>query len=80
MPDYFGVGVPLDVGVKFENTWTIRASEQHSRVDYSLFEGHTLTGRVKKVFLRGQLLVEGHEWHGREGMGAFLRRGPCGRL
>jgi hypothetical protein len=23
VPDYFGVGVPLDVGVKFENTWTI---------------------------------------------------------
>jgi dihydropyrimidinase len=49
-------------------------------VDYSLFEGHTLTGRVKKVFLRGQLIVDGHEWHGREGMGAFLRRGPCGML
>jgi dihydropyrimidinase len=62
------------------DTWTIRAAEQHSRVDYSLFEGHTLTGRVKKVFLRGQLIVDGHEWHGREGMGAFLRRGPCGTL
>jgi dihydropyrimidinase len=49
-------------------------------VDYSLFEGHTLTGRVKKVFLRGQLIVDGPEWHGREGMGAFLRRGPCGTL
>jgi dihydropyrimidinase len=62
------------------DTWTIRASEQHSRVDYSLFEGHTLTGRVKKVFLRGQLIVDGHEWRGREGMGAFLRRAPCGTL
>ena len=30
--------------------------------------------------LRGQLIVDGHEWHGREGMGAFLRRGPCGTL
>ena len=62
------------------DTWTIRAAEQHSRVDYSLFEEHTLTGRVKKVFLRGQLLVDGPEWHGREGMGQFLRRGPCGTL
>ena len=62
------------------DTWTIRAAEQHSRVDYSLFEGQTLTGRVKKVFLRGQLLVDGQEWHGREGMGEFLRRGPCGTL
>ena len=62
------------------DTWTIRAAEQHSRVDYSLFEGHTLTGRVKKVFLRGQLIVDGQKWHGREGMGAFLRRGSCGLL
>jgi dihydropyrimidinase len=59
-------------------TWTIRAAEQHSRVDYSLFEGHTLTGRVKKVLLRGQLIVDGKEWHGREGMGEFLRRAACG--
>jgi dihydropyrimidinase len=62
------------------DTWTIRASEHHSRVDYSLFEGHTLTGSVKKVFLRGQLIVDGKDWHGREGMGEFLRRGVCGTL
>jgi dihydropyrimidinase len=61
-------------------TWTIRAAEQHSRVDYSLFEGYTLTGRVQKVFLRGQLIVDGKDWHGREGMGEFLRRGACGTL
>ena len=62
------------------HTWTIRASEHHSRVDYSLFEGHTLTGGVQKVFLRGQLLVDGKVWHGREGMGEFLSRGECGTL
>lgn len=61
-------------------TWTIRASEHHSRVDYSLFEGHTLTGRVKKVFLRGQCIVDGKDWRGREGMGVFLNRGECGTL
>jgi dihydropyrimidinase len=61
-------------------TWTIRASEHHSRVDYSLFEGHTLTGRVKKVFLRGQCIVDGKDWRGREGMGVFLSRGECGML
>jgi dihydropyrimidinase len=62
------------------DTWTIRASEHHSRVDYSLFEGRTLTGSVKKVFLRGQLIVDGKDWRGREGMGEFLRRGACGTL
>jgi dihydropyrimidinase len=59
-------------------TWTIRAAEHHSRVDYSLFEGQSLTGRVQKVFLRGQLIVDGKAWRGREGMGEFLRRGACG--
>jgi len=60
--------------------WTIRAAEQHSRVDYSLFEGRPVTGRVKKVFLRGRCIVDGPAWQGREGMGEFLRRGESGRI
>jgi dihydropyrimidinase len=60
--------------------WTIRAAEQHSRIDYSLFEGRPVTGRVKKVFLRGQCIVDGAQWLGREGMGAYLRRGESGRV
>jgi dihydropyrimidinase len=27
------------------------------------------------VFLRGNLIVDGHDWHGREGMGRFVPRG-----
>ena len=54
---------------------TIRASELHSNVDYTLLEGRTLQGRVEKVFLRGQLIVDGQQWHGREGMGRFVPRG-----
>jgi dihydropyrimidinase len=60
--------------------WTIRAAEQHSRVDYTLFEGRQVTGRVKKVFLRGQCIVDGQNWRGREGMGQYLRRGEAGRV
>ncbi len=59
--------------------WTIRAAEHHSRVDYSLYEGRELTGRVKKVFVRGQCVVDGTRWLGREGMGQYLRRGASGR-
>jgi dihydropyrimidinase len=54
--------------------WTIRAAEHHSRVDYSLFEGRSVTGRVRKVFLRGRLIVDGNAWHGSDGQGRFLRR------
>jgi dihydropyrimidinase len=60
--------------------WTIRAAEHHSRIDYSLFEGRPVTGRVKKVFLRGQCIVDGQNWQGREGMGEFLKRGESGRV
>ena len=55
-------------------------AEQHSRVDYSLFEGFEVQGKVKKTFLRGQLIVDGDRWLGREGMGEFLKRGESGRL
>jgi dihydropyrimidinase len=58
------------------DTWTIRAAEHHSRVDYSLFEGQTLTGRVQKVFLRGQLIVDGKEWHGGKAWGSFCAAVP----
>ncbi|MBX5453228.1 MAG: dihydropyrimidinase [Acidobacteriia bacterium] len=60
--------------------WTIRAAEHHSRVDYSLFEGREVTGRVKKVFLRGDLIVDGDRWLGRDGQGEFLHRPSSGRL
>jgi dihydropyrimidinase len=60
--------------------WTIRAAEHHSRMDYTLFEGRSVTGRVKKVFLRGQCIVDGQSWRGREGMGRFLNRGESGKI
>jgi dihydropyrimidinase len=63
-----------------EARWTIRAAEHNSRVDYSLFEGFEVQGKVKKTFLRGNLIVDGDRWLGREGMGEFLKRGESGRL
>jgi dihydropyrimidinase len=63
-----------------DERWTIRAGDHHSRVDYSLFEGFEVQGRVKKTFLRGELIVDGETWLGREGMGEFLRRKASGRL
>ena len=63
-----------------EEKWTVRAAEHHSRIDYSLFEGRELTGRVRKVFLRGQCIVDGQKWLGREGMGQFQKRGASGTV
>jgi len=63
-----------------DETWTIEAANGHGRMDYSLFEGYQVTGRTRKVFTRGRLVVDGETWLGREGMGEFLSRGPCGAL
>ena len=63
-----------------EERWTIRAAGGHGRMDYTLFEGFEATGRIKKVFLRGAMIVEGDTWHGREGGGQFIARGPSGRM
>jgi dihydropyrimidinase len=60
-------------------TTTVRATEHHSRVDYSLFEGRQLRGAVRKVFLRGALIVDGKDWLGQPGGGQFITRGPSGR-
>jgi len=46
----------------------------HQRTDYNLYEGWELTGYPEKVFLRGQLIVDGNEWKGRRGTGQFLKR------
>jgi dihydropyrimidinase len=63
-----------------EVSWTIRAVDGHGRMDYTLFEGFEATGRIKKVFLRGEMIVDGETWLGREGGGQFIARGPSGSL
>jgi dihydropyrimidinase len=60
-------------------TTTVRAADHHSRVDYSLFEGHRLRGAIRKVFLRGELIVDGRQWAGRPGRGRIIKRGARGR-
>jgi dihydropyrimidinase len=52
-----------------------KAYAQH-RTDYNLFEDWELVGYPEKVFLRGTLIVDGDQWHGKAGMGHFLLREP----
>jgi dihydropyrimidinase len=55
-------------------TYGVAHSQQ--RTDYNLFEGWELTGFPQKVFLRGQMIVDGEQWLGRRGGGQFLHRKP----
>jgi dihydroorotase-like cyclic amidohydrolase len=50
------------------------------RMDYNLYEGWKLTGYPEKVFLRGNLIVDGDQWLGKAGMGKFLHRQPTAEV
>jgi dihydropyrimidinase len=70
------VGSDADVVLFDPNaSQVIRARSLHSNCDYTLLEGRSLRGRVEKVYLRGNLIVDGPRWLGREGMGRFVPRG-----
>ena len=56
----------------------ISAATHHSRADYTLFEGRKVRGRVKKVWSRGTLVVDGEDWLGRPGLGRYIKRGEVG--
>src|SRR5256714_1184350 len=53
---------------------TISAKTHHMRVDYSMFEGITVTGVPEMVLSRGNVIVENNEFKGRAGAGNFLKR------
>src|SRR5439155_21819933 len=46
----------------------------HMRVDYSPFEGRKMVGAPSAVLSRGEVIVEGGQFHGRTGRGRFLKR------
>lgn len=55
---------------------TFSAATQHTRTDYSLYEGWQTVGGPQRVYLRGRLIVDGECWLGASGSGRFIRRGP----
>jgi dihydropyrimidinase len=55
---------------------TYGVAHAYHRTDYNLYEGWKLEGFPEKVFLRGQLIVDGDHWSGRPGMGRFLKCTP----
>lgn len=58
----------------------ISTKTQHSDCDFTLFEGKEVAGRVKKVFSRGELIVDGDAWLGKPGRGQYVKRGEAGAL
>jgi dihydropyrimidinase len=53
---------------------TISARTHHMAVDYSCYEGRSVTGGADLVLSRGKIIVDGDEWLGQAGDGRFLKR------
>jgi dihydropyrimidinase len=59
---------------------TISAKTHHMRVDYSMFEGITVTGIPQTVLSRGEVMVDGDKFRGRAGRGQFVKRATYNRV
>jgi dihydropyrimidinase len=70
-----GIGSDADIVIFDPNAaHTISASSHHMNVDYSAYEGWQLTGKVKKVILRGKLVIEDAKCLAQKGYGKFIKR------
>ncbi|MFD5322598.1 dihydropyrimidinase [Streptomyces sp. NPDC127092] len=58
-------------------TQTLSAATHHMNVDYSAYEGKTVTGQVETVLSRGELVIEQRKFTGRAGHGSFVPRSTC---
>ena len=61
-----------------EKELTIAAASHHSKADYNLYEGTTVTGAPEIVLSRGQVIVEDDEFVATPGVGRFIRRARFG--
>ncbi|MEU3400416.1 dihydropyrimidinase [Streptomyces filamentosus] len=58
-------------------TQVLSAETHHMNVDYSAYEGRTVTGQVETVLSRGELVVDQRKYVGRAGHGVFVPRSTC---
>ena len=54
--------------------WTMSQDTLHMASDYTSYEGFEVTGKVAKVFSRGDLIVDGEAFLAKPGRGRFV---PC---
>ncbi len=69
------VGSDADLAIwdpEVKKTMGQKTSQQ--RTDYNLYEGWEVTGWPTKVYVRGNLLVDGDTWNGEPGGGQWIKR------
>jgi len=57
---------------------TLGAATHHSKADYNLYEGTTVTGAPELTMVRGNVIVEGGELIAEPGSGQFVKRARFG--
>lgn len=62
--------VLFDPGVR----WTMNRDSLHMAADWSAYENIPITGKIIKVFSRGELIIDGDRCLARKGRGRYLRR------
>jgi dihydropyrimidinase len=71
------VGSDADIVVFDPNEEHILSAENtHMRTDYIVYEGWHIKGKPVKVYQRGNLLVDGDKWYGKNGSGQYIPRKP----
>jgi dihydropyrimidinase len=58
-------------------TQVMSAGTHHMNVDYSAYEGRTVSGRVQTVLSRGEIVIDDRSYAGRAGHGRFIARETC---
>ena len=62
--------VLLDPGAK----WTMNRQSLHMATDWSAYEDLPITGKIQKVFSRGELIIDGDRCLAKKGRGRYLHR------
>jgi dihydropyrimidinase len=54
--------------------WTMGQANSHSCNDWHAYEGFEVTGKIQKVFSRGELIVDGEDCLAEKGRGRYIHR------
>jgi len=75
------IGSDADIVIFDPNTkHKISVDTHHMNVDYSAYEGWELTGKCKKVILRGKLAIDEEKVNIEKGYGKYVSRQPFSKI
>jgi len=57
-----------------EARWTMGQQSSHSCNDWHAYEGVEVTGKIRKVFSRGELIINGEDCLAKKGRGRYIHR------